>query len=185
MYFILQDDLRDDSALMGRYPRLPVEISWFGGRKIAQPIPTPLDFELLPDAGTWMPAFFASGIPLMRRDLIAAFEDAGVANLDCYDARIVDPRDGAVHQEYQAVNVIGAISAADMSQSLYDRDNPTRLIDVDFDSVVINPARARGALLFRLGEAVNAIVVHQRVRDRVAALDFPGVRFVSPEQWIG
>ena len=185
MYYVLQDTLRDDSALIGRYPRLPLELSWFGGRRINDALPNPLEFELLVDSGQWMPAFFASGIPLMRVDLITALEEAGVSNLDCYDARIVDPRDGRVFTDYRAVNVIGVIASADMEQSQYDRSNPSRLIDVDFNSLALNESKAGGQLLFRLAECVTAIVVHQRVRDHVEPLALPGISFIRPEQFIG
>jgi hypothetical protein len=184
MYWILRSQLRDDSALIGSYPTLPVEISWVGGRRIGQPVPEPLVFQLLEDGGTWMPAFFAPGIPLMRADLLDGLERAGVANLDRYTARIEDPRGGPPFTDYSAVNVIGVVSATDMEQSLYDRASPSRMIDVDFDSIVVNEAKAGSALLFRLAECVSAIVVHDAVRRQVEPLQLPGVAFARPEQVI-
>ncbi len=184
MYYVLQDDLRVGSALIGEYPALPIEVSWFGGRRIKEPLPIPLVFRILRESGTWMSAYFGAGMPLMRNDLIRALEKAGVANLECYKARIEDPRTGTVYDDYRAVNVIGVVAAADMELSQYDRSNPSRLVDVDFDGLTIKEMPTPG-LLFRLAECVSAVIVHDQVRQYVEPLNLPGVAFLQPANWIG
>ena len=184
LYRVLHDDLRVGSALIGEYPHLPIEVSWFAGRRIEQPLPKPLVFRVLKESGTWMSAFFGAGIPLMRNDLIAALQKAGVDNLDCYEARIEDPRTGTAYSDYRAVNVIGVVAAADMELSHYDRGNASRLIDVDFDGLTIKGMPIPG-LLFRLAECVSAIIVHDQVRQCVEPLQLPGVAFLQPANWIG
>src|SRR5690349_9839457 len=103
-----------DPAKIGEYPELPDDISFNVGERIGAVIPTPLRFELDPDWGRDIAVFTGSQIPLMRKDLIEALRSAGVDNLDTYDAIIVDPRDRREVHEYQAVNIVGLVAAADL-----------------------------------------------------------------------
>jgi hypothetical protein len=49
---------------------------------------------------------------------------------------------------------------------------------------VIDSSKAKGALLFRLEEAVNAIVVHKRVREAIEGA-IRGMTFYDPREWSG
>jgi hypothetical protein len=40
--------------------------------------------------------------------------------------------------------------------------------------------KARGALIFRLAESVNAILVHERLRDHLIANGFRNLEFLEP-----
>ena len=74
------------------------------------------------------------------------------------------------------MNVIGLIAAADMAQSEATVHPGGALIDVDFDSLVVDEAKTKGAMIFRLAESTNALLVSQRLRDflvpRFDDLDF-------------
>jgi hypothetical protein len=121
----------------------------------------------------------------MRDDLLAALRNVGVDNLQVFPAQVRDKTKRQVHDEYVAVNIIGAIACANMDESeRMDPDDDGDLIDVDFDSLVIDEERARGALLFRLAESVSAIVVHRRIREAVEKT-IPGMTFFGPGEWSG
>jgi hypothetical protein len=59
------------------------------------------------------------------------------------------------------------------------------MISMDFNSLAIDEAAAGGALLFRLAESVNAIVVHERVRRHLEASGITTLTFIEPEDWAG
>lgn len=177
MYYQLTTEGPDDRATIGVYPDLPLSFSWVGGRRFESPPPLPLRFELYRDGGTRMPAFFVPTIPLMRIDLLAALRAAGVDNIDDYSARVLIPHTGVESPEYVAVNIIGVVKAADLSQSSFVAPSGRPTIDVDFDSLVVDEVAAGDRLLFRLAEAVSAILVHDKVRQAVEPLQFPMLKF--------
>ena len=43
--------------------------------------------------------------------------------------------------------------------------------------------KAKNFLLFRLAENINAILVHQTVRDHVISKGIPKEIFIRPEEW--
>lgn len=156
------------------------------GARFTVPIPQPLEITLKPlnpdadDHGPEIPDYLKGKIPLFRNDFIEALKKGGVDNLDLYDAVIIDPDDGKRHTTHKAVNIIGALSVADMGKSEATVHPGGPVIDVDFDSLVVDEKRARGALMFRLAESVNAILVHERLRDHLIASGFNDLEFLEP-----
>ncbi len=129
-----------------------------------------------------MPAYLRAAAPLFRDDFIQALRDAGVDNLISYRCAITDPDDGKVYTNYKAVNVIGLIAAADMDKSnatVYPNGPP--LIDADFDGLVVDESKTHGALLFRLAESNNAILVHESVKEHIESLGYVDVAFYKTE----
>jgi hypothetical protein len=108
-----------------------------------------------------------------------------VDNLDVYDARLFDPQDGKTIDNYKAVNIIGAVAAADLGKSDYSAPSGTALVDTDFDSLVIDEKKAKGLLMFRLAECVTAIVIDERVKQQLARDRIPHLDFLDPKDWIG
>jgi hypothetical protein len=98
---------------------------------------------------------------------------------------LIDPVAGKTYSDYKAINIIGLVAAADLSKSKYHAPSGTPLIDTDFDSLAIDESKARGLLMFRLAESVNAIVVHESVRAHIEKHNIPHIDFVEPSQWIG
>jgi hypothetical protein len=173
---------------IGTYPALE-EITgpWIEGRRLDVAVSTPLRFELDPRVKGEMPVFFkASNIPLMREDLLFALRDLGVDNIEDYPAEIVDPETRETWSDYRAINVVGVVSATDLSQSEYLATDPP-IIDVLFERLAIDAERAGGALLFRLAENLSALIAHHRLKEGIGARksDFPHVQFIEPEEWAG
>ena len=174
------------------YPARPIRKSpffmrgpWFSGQPIAYPVPQPLAYELDPDYEGELKPFYREAAPIMRRDLLDALAAAGIDNLQLFDAVVTDPKTGQTYTDYKAVNVIGAVSAADMAQSKRMGTGDSTMVDVDFDQLVIDEARPRGTLLFRLAESVGAIVVHDRVKSVIEARGIPGMTFYESGEWSG
>jgi hypothetical protein len=176
----------------GMYPARPIRKSpffmrgpWFTGQPITYNVPQPLEYELDPDYEGDLKPFYREAAPIMRQDLLEALHAGGVDNLQLFDAVVTDPTTGQSFTNYKAVNVIGAVSAADMAQSTRMGAGDSTMVDVDFDSLVIDEARPRGTLLFRLAESVGAIVVHDRVKQVIEARAIPGMTFYASGEWSG
>lgn len=55
----------------------------------------------------------------------------------------------------------------------------------EFERGCLLPAKTRGTLMFRLAEAVNAIVIHEKVKAAVQAAGIDTLTFMPPEDWVG
>ena len=159
------------------------DINWMLGRRISGPITTPIDVIMDADDGIMMPMFYQR-ILLFSDELLAAFHSSGVDNLDLYDCVLTNPKTKTRYTDYKAANIIGLIAAADLGQSDYKAPTGT-LIDVDFDSLVLDESRTRGALMFRLAECVSGIVVHENVRAEVERRGIKYLDWVDPKDWTG
>lgn len=186
MYYVMERNGTIPGRWVDEYPFLK-GVRFTRGSPITVPVPQPLEIRLKPldpdadDHGPEIPEYLQGRIPLFRRDLVDAMVAAGVDNLELYDAVLVDPDDGARHDTHRAVNIIGTIAAADMAQSAATVHTGGPVIDVDFDSLVVDESRTGGALLFRLAESTNAILVHERLRDALLAAGFRNIAFYDPK----
>ena len=115
-------------------------------------------------SGNMKAMYDESEYPIMREDLIAALQAAGVNNLQLFDAVVRDPGTGKEYTNYKAFNIVGVVAAADMDASELMQTSSSTMIDVDFDSLVIDEEKAKPFKLFRLAESVNAIIVSNNVR---------------------
>jgi hypothetical protein len=127
---------------------------------------------------------YKSAAPLMRADLLAALADAGVDNLQLFDAVLRDLK-GNENKEYRAVNVVGVVTAADLGNSRMMGTTDSTLVDADFHRLAFREKIPADLLLFRLAESVNAIVVHDRVKRRVEGAGIPGMTFYASDEWSG
>ena len=184
-YFMLEcyGPPEEDAASIGEFPQFD-DVYWNLGTPIEHPIPTPVRITLDPDAPGILLPMYQMGILLMSDALIAALRHAGVSNLELFDAILVDEVKQREYTHYKLVNIVGVISAADLSQSQHT-PHGTPLFDVDFDSLVIDEQKTRGALLFRLAENVAGIVVHESVKDAVLKAGIEHLDFVPTKRWFG
>ncbi len=177
----------------GKYPVRPigtgpVEGGWRMGERITQPISQPVVFTLHPDYPGHLKAMYQEkAVPVMRNDLVRALTQAGVQNIQYFDAVIRDPHSSQEYADYKAFNIVGAVACADLVKSKLMGTADFRMGDTDFDSLVIDESRAQasGLLLFRLREKLSAIVVHQRVKKAVESGRFEGFIFYGPGDWSG
>ncbi|MCU0634527.1 MAG: hypothetical protein MUE41_06610 [Gemmatimonadaceae bacterium] len=156
---------------------------WFSGQPLSYPVPTPLRYAI--DArrkGNVMP-YYRCAYPLMRMDLLDAVRDAGVDNLELFDAIVDDPQRTTTHTDFKAVNVLGVAALADLSKTTRHGTRPEALISADIASLTIDEARAADLLMVRLAESVSAVVVDERVKRVVEARGIPGMTFYDPGEW--
>lgn len=160
------------------------ELSWITGRRFAEPPKLPFRLSIEPGEDGVLPELTDVPIPLMTPRLAAALGQAGVANIDFYPTEIHNLETGAILRDLLAFNLIGLVAAADLEKSLYAAPDGL-LLSVDFDSLVIDEAKTRGALLFRLAESVNGIVVHETIKNAIEATGIDTLTFMPPEEWVG
>ncbi|HEY7187849.1 MAG TPA: DUF1629 domain-containing protein [Vicinamibacterales bacterium] len=165
------------------------DVTWNSGALITQAIPDPFPVSLKPinpdaeDHAPYLPAFLKGNGPLFRDDLVEAMRAFGVDNLQTFNAALTDPEDGQTHTNYKAVNIIGVIAAADMAQSEATVHAGGPIIDVDFDSLVIDESKTRGFSIFRLAESTNALLVSERLRDYLVSRNFgDDIAFYDPKE---
>jgi hypothetical protein len=189
MYFVLDRSWAMNPARVADRASFDRQgLEWDDGAKFDKAVRTPIEVRLkpleplAPDQSPLMPALFKGRFPLYRDDLVAALRACGVDNLDVYDARIIDPDNGQVHTNYKAVNILGLVAAADMGKSQWSAADGIPLIDVAFDRLVIDPAKAMDLLFFRLAENNAAVIVHERVRNHLVQAGFAELEFHRPER---
>jgi hypothetical protein len=176
----------------GEYPLMPIERGpdlpgiWRDGQPIRGAVPQPLIYTLDPDyPGTPKAMYYEKAIPVVREDVIKALRQAGVDNVQYFDAVLRDPRNGTEFTDYKAYNIIGLVACADMEASKRMGISNSVMGDVDFESLVIDETRTGGLLLFRLAENVGATVVHEKVKEAIEAAGIPGFVFYGPAGWSG
>jgi hypothetical protein len=101
---------------------------------------------------------------LMSERLIETLRGAGVDSLQLFDADIVNRKSGERVSGYRVVNILGLVSAADASAS---KSRPLAHVRF-FETLVLDEARARGQLMFRLAESLTDVIVAEKVAKHVA-----------------
>ncbi|MEX0712868.1 MAG: DUF1629 domain-containing protein [Pirellulales bacterium] len=182
MHYIMSCEGEHPIAAIDESPRLPGG-PWMHGRPIAIDVPKPLVYTLDAQRPGKLKAMYDKAVPLVRDDLLEALREAGVDNLEVFDAVVRDAAAGKEYTNYKAFNIVGVIACADMDQS--EVLGGSTVIDVDFASLVLDESKCEGVLMFRLAEAVNAIVVDERVKGGVEASGVPGMVFYGPGEWCG
>jgi hypothetical protein len=147
--------------------------------------PEPVQAEVKPGYAGIMAEFWATPVPLMTKRLHQALQNAGVSNLDVYAAEIFDPTTNTTNKDYVAFNIVGKISAVDLERSIVAPSSASPMISMDLDSVTIREDASKGALLFRLAESVNGIVVHESVKRQLEEAGIDTLTFVEPQDWAG
>ena len=176
----------DDHALVRLVTKPPSGAQWKEGARFSVDVPEPVEFAMRANHNDLMLEMNNTQGLLVTKRLLAALQEAGVDNLDVYDAVIRHESLGTERRDYVAVNLIGTVSAADLSRStVVPGGLPGNLIDTDFEGVAIDPEKAGGMLMFRLAENTSAIVVHERVKEHLESKGFDMLTFVPPESWIG
>lgn len=164
---------------------------WIDGERFHLPPPLPLRPTLRMRQGSVLAELWKSPLPLMSQRLYQVLLACGVDNLDVYPVELLDPKSGQTYTDYVAFNLIGPIAAADLSKSIYSiPDDSAAASDgavraADFDSLAIDESKARGALMFRLAESLNGIVVHESVKQAIEDSGIHTLTFIPPEKWVG
>lgn len=183
-YFVMKGDAGAKIALMYSLEPPSDFDDWMWGQPFRKPPTSPVRATLTPgfDSGVQMPFYEVPQI--MHRDVYDCLVKAGVDNLEVYPA-VIDREDGTVvRNDYVAYNVIGKVGAADLKETQFAPENPSRLMDASVERLVIDEKRAHGLLLFRLAESMRLIIAHASVKEAVEARGFPEIKFLGSDSFV-
>lgn len=161
--------------------------SWMSGQRFKAPPPEPIVLQLRgTNEKNWaLGDLWLTPIAVMSKRLLDAILSAGVDNLDTYAVELHDPVSGEVYKDFVAFNVIGTVAAADIAKTEFAPEVREKLVSADIDSLTVDVEKTRGALMFRLAESVNAILIHDSVCDAIEDAGIDTLTFYEPEDWAG
>jgi hypothetical protein len=165
-YYMLEcvaPDDWEDNALIPGLPPPPGEGSWHFGRRFASAPANPMLIELDAEYGIQINEFDNTDALLITKRLHKALTEAGVTNLDAYPTLIRHTARNFETTDYLACNIVGIVAAVNLAASKVSGGSADSLIDVDFESVTLDPTRIGGLLMFRLVENTSAVVIHRSV----------------------
>jgi len=164
---MLEYDSSDDEDLLR---------DWMAGERFEIAPPQPLRLTRAARSKSVLAEMWQVPIPLMTTRLHRALLQAGVANLEVFPAEILGPAPGEKNTDYVAFNVVGKIAAL---------KSPRNANEILVSGAELDETKARSALLFRLAESVNAIVVHESVRKAIERAGIDTLTFIEPRDWTG
>jgi hypothetical protein len=182
-YFVL-DTSNPNRMLLYDMPNPSARETWVGGVRFRSRIDEPVIVEIQPgyEKAELVPYFDRAN--LMSDAFYEALREAGVDNLDVYEAEIHSGDGRIVHRGYRAFNVIGVVEAADLDKTVFNSPPGTTLIDASIETLEIDARRTGGLLLFRLAEYVSAVVVHEKIKNAIEAKGFRDVIFREPSEFM-
>lgn len=158
---------------------------WMTGRRVEPPGEV-VAYKVHKDRPGNLRALYSNlAVPLIREDLLAVIQKAGVDNLQTFNAILRDPAKGAKHTNYRALNILGMVAAADLGKSTFMHSQSLTGVDRDFDKLEFKDDIRSDLLLFRLAESSNAIVVHQKIKKAIEKAKIDGVVFYDSGEWSG
>ena len=185
MYYFLNcfGPLDRDRASLKNIPQFE-DVFWNTGSIVTKLLPDPIAIDLYTDEGDAMVPMFNAGILVMSNHMINALLNSGVDNLQVFNAILRDKKNGKRYDDYSVVNIVGKVSCADLTKSTFSiNDEP--IIDVDFESVVIDESKTRNFLMFRMAECISGIIVHHSIKKSLESANIQYLDFISPEDWVG
>lgn len=158
--------------------------SWMTGVRFDREPPEPIILKLRgTDEDDWVLGdLWLTPICVMSKRLHDVLIHAGVDNLDTYAVELHDPENDEVYKDFVAFNLIGKIAAADANKTVFANNSP-KIISADIDSLSIDQTKTQNALMFRLSESVNTILVHEIIVNAIQAAGIDTLTFIEPEDW--
>lgn len=148
---------------------------WFSGHKFKIQPAVPVVVTIMEGYEHHDLPDFSDAVNVMSDAFYGALCDAGVDNLDVYDALLESEDGSVVHKGFKAYNILGLVAAAVLAKTKFRGDS--RLLDASIETLEIDPDKATGLLMFRLAENVSTIIVHERVKELLEPMNFPYVQF--------
>lgn len=192
MYYVIYGCSDKDGNLMAyTYKKDHRARSFFEGQKFTSD-PTadvwkqhpkePIRLEIEPGyENAPFPTFLEMPIPIMNTKTLETIRSAGVNNVDAYRAELYYADGRLASKDYFVVNIIGVIAASDMDKSVYDPNQPDRLISMSFDALTIDERKTFGFLMFRLAENITTVLIHEQVKQAIEEAGIELIEMSKPE----
>ena len=141
-----------------------LDIPWSMGIFYPDPLPEPIKCKLHPERGDKLRDVYLIDLPLFSDKFVEILTNAGIDNLQLFSAEIID-KQGVSHYNYKAVNIVGAVSCANLKASEYLPESEPPLMC--FNKLVIDVSRVRDQKLFRLAEDTSQIILSQEIKEKI------------------
>lgn len=193
MYYVIWAEADDDGYMMGfEYEEDHRARSFVEGFKFSDDPDTdiwkqhpkvPIRLEIEDgDEEAPFPSFLSQPIPIMSKALLEVIRGAGVNNIDAYDAELYYPDGTLASRDYVVFNLVGVLAAADLENSIYDPNQPDRMIAMNFDALTIDERKTYGFMMFRLVENITTILVHEQIKQAVEEAGIKLIRFSKTQK---
>ena len=183
-YYEIRQDIECDYGVVDspRLPRSPSGIteSFLAGRAIKLALPNPLVLTVDFPKGVPLSHFMGNVIPVFSAAFVDALRSAGVDNFELFPALLRNPDTGEEWKGYQAFNEIGLVDAASESGSASNvimpgGTDPGQVPElVSYTKLVLDGAKARNLLMFRLARDPTTLLLHESVVATLNARQPPG-----------
>ena len=176
MYYTLGTD-GQENTYMGLKTGQNSHVSLMGGRLLdikTDEIELPYRYTMMVDAGEAPRMYdFYPGAFLMTQRLTSALQAAGVDNLQLFACKIKREHTTKEVDGYTTVNVIGRLACAAPTASTSMPVGNSKY----YTKLAIDPAKAKGQLMFRLKESPLLILLHESVVKAIETEKFTGLAF--------
>lgn len=174
MYYTFGTD-GQENTYMGLKTGQNSHVSLMGGRLLdikADEIELPYRYTMTVDDGEAPRMYdFYPGAFLMTQRLTAALQAAGVDNLQLFACKIKREHTTKEVAGYTTVNVIGRVACAAPAASTSMPVGNSKY----YTKLAIDPAKAKGQLMFRLKESPLLILLHESVVKAIESEKFTGL----------
>lgn len=160
---------------------------WINGEKFETPPELPIRLDIISDEKTVLPEMWLTPIPVMSLRLYNIIASEGVQKIEIFPVEVREKHTGQlVTTSYVAFNLLDIVSALDLRRStVISRENLSKIKgDIDINKMVIDSERAKGFDLFRLEEMPTAIIVSERIKNKIEQAGIQTLTFSKPEDLV-
>jgi len=185
-YFVWETRRRAETDVMAPHfaPTMKDhKVSFIAGRRFVQPLP-----ELEIRFRAERPYTLTDDLVIQKRrclvhsDRLAdTLRRAGVDGIDYHACRLVNEADGTVFQTHKAANLLDVIHCLDRERSELEIDDEEPNEIWYIHRLQLFEDRLGDSLMFRLGERLNTVIVHARVKEAVERAGLTGPVFLPAE----
>ncbi len=181
-YLIIKESLQyHDHPIEDYLFDLGSKISFMAGSYLNLQLNEPLQFETDCPQNKHPGHYFDGTIPVFSKAFIDMLKQAGIDNFQTFPATLVNKKENLQWDDYFAFNSIGILDAANMEKSSggtlmsgTDFEGMPELID--FDKLVIDPTKTKGAFMFRELRSPDLLIFDDKVEKYLK-------KYRPPEGW--
>lgn len=169
MYYTIQPDIYSNFGILDEPEFSEPSTSFLRGSIINDPIELPMRFTSNFTQEESPGSFIGSSIPLWSRELREFFANAGIDNVQYFDAILRNDELGLEWSDHKAVNIIGLVACADLTKSVYIEitKSPSGVPFAHFSDLVIDSSKTGDLSIFRLAENPSKLLIHERIFELV------------------
>lgn len=120
------------------------------------------------------------GVPLFSNKMKEALDECGVTNIDYYPVVITDYDTKEVLADYWLAIVTGIVACMDIENSQFKQTADQQTVITQFS---IDHSKTGGVNLFRFHNIPGLIIINEKLKEKLSAIDFVGVSFKHTSEY--